>query len=201
MELNPKAVQQWFDQYEVFDPAISLLFTITGEWQMYASVRFLLAVQALEVFHRRTSGDTIMPENDFTAFADILTKTIPASTPSRMKEKLRGTYRYLNEPSLNQRLKSIADDLEAEFGVAPPAFDKTYRRKLVDTRNNYTHFSSELDNKALDGSGLHWASRCIVLLLTLLFLLRIGLPATRLAPFIERHQEFSRLWASVDNPY
>lgn len=200
LAFNPQAVQTWFDQYELFSPAIRLFFTITGQQQMFTNVRLLLAIQALEVFHRRTSDDSVMPAEDFPDFAAGLVKAIPASATTRMKDKLQGVYRYLNEPSLNQRLKSIVDDLETAFGRAPPGFDKAARRKLVDTRNYYTHFSRELDANTLDGAGMYWASRRIVLLITLLFLQRLGLAAKDIVPLLQRHQEFSQLWASDARP-
>jgi len=198
---NAQAVQHWFDQYELFSPAINLFFTVTGQRDMFTNVRFLLAIQALEVFHRRTSGETVMPTADFPAFAEMMTKAIPASTTSRMKDKLKGTYKFLNEPSLGQRLKSIVAGLAQSFGAAPPAFGKAYLRKLVDTRNYYTHFSEELEDKTLDGAGMYWASRRIVLLLTLLFLQRLGLSGSDLAPLLERHREFSKLWAREGDPF
>lgn len=197
---NPEAVQTWFDQYEIFSPAIGLFFTVTGEQHMFTNVRLLLAVQALEVFHRRTSDETVMPAADFPTFAAGLVEAIPAAATARMKDRLKGAYRYLNEPSLNQRLKSIVDDLAAEFGRAPPGFDKARRRRLVDTRNYYTHFSEELDANTLDGEGMYWASRRISLLLTLLFLRRLGIAASDIAPLLDRHREFSQLWASDTTP-
>lgn len=193
---NPKAVQTWFDQYELFSPAIGLFFTVTGEQHMFTNVRLLLAIQALEVFHRRTSAETVMPPQDFLAFAAGLVEKIPATASPRMKDKLKGVYRYLNEPSLNQRLKSIVEDIETAFGRAPPGFDKAARRKLVDTRNYYTHFSPELGANTLDSGGMYWASRRIILLLTLLFLQRLGIAACDIAPLLKRHREFAQLWES-----
>ena len=200
IRFNPQAVQTWFDQYEVFSPAISLFFTITGEQHMFTNVRLLLAIQALEVFHRRTSAETVMPPEDFPAFAAGLVNAIPETATPRMKDKLKGVYRYLNEPSLNQRLKSIIGDLEAAFGRAPPGFDKANRRKLVDTRNYYTHFSGEPGPSRLDGEDMYWASRRITLLLTLLFLQRLGISALDITPLLKRHREFSQLWESDARP-
>jgi len=193
---NPKAVQTWFDQYELFSSAIGLFFTVAGEQHMFTNVRLLLAIQALEVFHRSTSAETVMPPDDFPAFSAGLVEEIPASATPRMKDKLKGVYRYLNEPSLSQRLKSIVENIEAAFGRAPPGFDKAARRKLVDTRNYYTHFSPELSANTLDGGGMYWASRRIILLLTLLFLQRLGIGASDIVGLLKRHREFAALWES-----
>jgi hypothetical protein len=198
--INPDALQLWFDQYEIFSPAIALFFTINSPQWMFTNVRLLLAIQALEVFHRRTSDASLMPAADFPAFAKTLTDAIPSSANAAMKERLTASYQFVNEPSLGQRLRSIVSDLSTALGSPPPAFDKAYLRKLVETRNYYTHFSKGLEDKALDSISMHWASRRVVLLLTFLFLQRIGISAKSIVPLLERHREFSRLWTSSDNP-
>jgi hypothetical protein len=197
---NPRAVQAWFDQYELFGPAIALFFTITGQRQMFTNIRFILAVQALEVFHRRTSDDTVMDEANFPAFYHELAKSIPAFAPKRMRERLERSYQFVNELSLNQRLKAILKQVTEDFGARPPAFSKTYLKTLVDTRNYYTHFSMELERQKLDSVGMYWASRRIILLLTVLFLMRLGISAKDIATLLERHSEFARLWKSEGTP-
>lgn len=202
ISFNADAVQSWFDQYEIFNPAIALFFTVTGQKQMFTNIRLLLAIQALEVFHRRTTSDGVMDDQEFDAFYSKLVAAIPDPENKRMKEKLLGTCRYLNELSLGQRLRAIVADLTASFGHTPPAFSKRNIRKLVDTRNYYTHFSKDLESKGTKGGGeMYWASRRIVLLLSLLFLQRLGVTAAELTRLLERHQEFSRLWVTEGEPF
>jgi hypothetical protein len=202
IEFNKGAVQSWFDQYDIFSPAIDLFFTVTGQRQMFTNIRLLLAIQALEVFHRRTTTDGVMDDEKFAKFHDELAKGMPDPGDKRMKEKLRGTCRYLNELSLGQRLRAIIADLTTAFGHALPAFSKANIRKLVDTRNYFTHFSKELESKRMtSGSEMYWASRRIVLLLSLLFLQRLGIGASDLSRLLARHQEFSRLWVTEGDPF
>lgn len=196
---NPSAVQAWFDQYDLLGPALALFFTITGQRQMFTNIRFLLAIQALEAFHRRTSEETVMDEADFPAFRDELVKSIPVTAPARMKERLERSYQFVNELSLNQRLKAIIKNVTDEFGNKPPAFNKAFLKKLVDTRNYYTHFSKELEEAKLDGAGMYWASRRIILLLTVLFLMRLGISVNDITPLLKRHREFAKLW-ETDGP-
>jgi hypothetical protein len=202
ISFNAGAVQSWYDQYEIFSPAIALFFTVTGQKQMFTNIRLLLAIQALEVFHRRTTTEGVMGDAEFAGYYDTLVGAIPNPGDKRMKEKLLGTCRYLNELSLGQRLRAIVSDLAASFGHTPPAFSKPNIRKLVDTRNYYTHFSKELENKRMKSGGdMYWASRRIILLLSLLFLQRLGVAASDLSRLLERHQEFSRLWVTEGDPF
>ena len=71
-------------------------WTLTGQRQMFTNIRFILAIQALEVFHRRTTSDRIMPSCEFNKLRDQLVGSIPASANLKMKEKLRGTYNFVN---------------------------------------------------------------------------------------------------------
>lgn len=198
---NPKALQLWFDQYELFSSAIALFFTVAGQKQMFTNIRFILAIQALEVFHRRTSSAGVMPDEEFEAFYNRLVHAIPDPRHANMKQKLSGTCKHLNDLSLGQRLRAIVDELGAEFGFKLPAFNKAYLRKLVATRNYYTHFSEELKDATLDGGGMYWASRRMALLLTLLFLRRLGIAGSDLLPLLERHHQFAKLWASDRDPF
>lgn len=202
ISFNRNAVQSWFDQYDIFDPAIALFFTVTGQEKMFANIRLLLAIQALEVFHRRTTSQGVMAEDDFASFHHTLVEAIPDPGSKHMREKLSGTCRYLNELSLGQRLRAIVADLTKSFGYRPPAFSKANIRKLVDTRNYYTHFSRDLENKRIkQGVDMYWTTRRIVLLLSLLFLQRLGIVASELSRLMERHREFSRLWVTDGDPF
>lgn len=200
ISFNPQAVQLWFDHFEDFRPALRLFFTITGERQMFVNIRLLLAIQALEVFHRRTSGETVMAEAKFQAFKDAMVAAIPADTEPKMREKLEALYRFSNEPSLNQRLRSIVASLTEAFGETPAGFSGHFIRKLVDTRNYYTHFSEELNERTLDGEGMYWATRRVILLMTLLCLQRLGIAADDIKPLLQRHNEFAQLWARAERP-
>jgi len=200
IKFNDLALQKWFDDYENLSSAIALLATVVSESSLYSNVRFSLAMQAIEVFHRRTSDDTILPTKDFEILQKSLVEAIPSRTKSNMREKMKGLYKYLNEPSLGQRLKAIISDLDSKFGTHPPAFDKAYIRKLVETRNYYTHFSEELEKTKLDGAGMHWATRRIILLLTMLFLERLGVNPADLLEHLERNNEFKRLLTDNSDP-
>lgn len=200
IRFNPQAVQLWFDHFEAFDPALRLFFTISGARQMFTNIRLLLAIQALEVFHRRASGETVMAEQKFAEFTRAMVAAIPPETEPDMREKLESLYRFANEPSLKQRLRSIVASLTDAFGEAPGGFNGKFLRKLVDTRNYYTHFSEELSARTLDGEGMYWATRRVVLLLTLLFLQRLGIAADDIKPLLQRHREFAQLWAKAERP-
>lgn len=99
-----------------------------------------------------------------------------------------------------QRMRTIVNDISAAFDEHPAGFCGSFARDVVATRNYNTHFSSDLKNKALDPAGMHWASRRIILLLTVLFLMRLGIAAPRIKAALQRHREFTKLWTVAGDP-
>lgn len=197
---NERAVENWFKQYETLSPAIDLFFAVTGEKRMFTNIRFLLAIQALEVFHRRTKKGGLMAKADYRKLRKQLVAAIPRGIAPEMSEKLEGLYNFANEPSLMQRLEAILASVNEDFGEIVPGFTDRFARRVVDTRNYNTHFTATLEAKAMDGADMWWASRRIIMLLTYLFLKNIGIKAPAFRDALERHKEFQDLFASPDPP-
>lgn len=198
---NDRAVENWFNQYQTLAPAINLFFAITGEKQMFTNIRFLLAIQALEVFHRRTSDGALIEKTDFQDLRARLTDLIPTDLDPKITEKLKSLYNYANEPSLMQRLETILAGVNEDFGETVQGFSDRFARKVVDTRNYNTHFTASLEAKSMDGGDLWWSSRRIVMLLTYLFLKKIGIKAPAFREALGRHREFEALFTRPDAPF
>lgn len=192
--------EKWFEEYENLKPVMDLFFAVTGTQDMFLNVRFLLSIQALEAFHRAVSSDPLIKADEHLSIIEAMKAAIPDNTPKAMQEKLEGMLKYSNEPSLSQRLKALMTLVVEKFGGLPAGYDKAFVRSLVDTRNYNTHHTEELASKALEGADLYWAHRRMILLLTMLLLMRIGVPADHLKIAIARHREFSQLWNRPGRP-
>ena len=193
-------LQKWFDSYGELSSALYLFLTALADRAMFINIRFSLAIQALEVFHRRSAPGTVIPGDEHVALQRALIAAIPVGTSAAMREKLKGTLSFSNEPSLRQRLRALLGEVEARMGEAPSGYDKAFVQRLVDTRNYYTHYSADLENKILEGADLHYAIRRIVLLLIVLLLLRIGVAPAKVREAIADHREFRHLWEEAGNP-
>jgi hypothetical protein len=193
-------LQKWFDSYGELSSALYLFLTALADRAMFINIRFALAIQALEVFHRRSAPGTIIPDEEHAVLQQALIAAIPAGTSAAMREKLKGTLSFSNEPSLRQRLRALIEEVEAHMGEAAAGYDKAFVQRLVDTRNFYTHYSPDLENKILEGAELHYAIRRIVLLLIVLLLLRIGIEPATVREAIADHREFRQLWEKAGNP-
>ncbi len=198
---NNEALSNWLRQYGTLSPAIDLFFAITGDKSMFLSVRFLLAIQALEVFHRRTATGLIMSKVDYKLLRKRLVEQIPSDTPQEMKDKLVGSYAFANEWSLMQRLSAVISEIENDLGESVEGFKEPFARSVVDTRNYNTHFSSNLERKALDGADMYWATQRMILLLTCLFLKKIGVSPRAFRGALGRHNEFEMLFDRAGLPF
>jgi hypothetical protein len=199
LEAAPNALADWFAQYETLSAALHLLSTVASDRPMFLSVRFLLAAQAVETFHREACPSTIVPADKHAAIVKSLTAAIPPDTLKAMRDKLMGTLEWTNEPSLRQRLRALINFARDGRDGIMPAYGKDFIDAVVATRNHATHHGAKPPN-LLTGADLHWAIRRLVALLTALFLRRLGLPSEAINVVIARHREFRTLWTTKDAP-
>lgn len=197
---SAEAIGQWYSAYERIAPALNLYFATIGYNHTYSNVRFVLAVQALEVYHRRTSSAGLIDGEEYAKLVAALTAAIPAHVDNGMREKLSRTLEFANEPTLGQRVKDIVKPLRSAFGKNPVGMSKSYVSRIVATRNYNTHYSDESKDRAFNGADLHWATRRIVTLLTIVFLRHIGVPADTLREAMKKNREFELLLASEGVP-
>ncbi|MEG4058200.1 MULTISPECIES: ApeA N-terminal domain 1-containing protein [unclassified Microcoleus] len=143
-----RIVNNWFDAYEVIDPALDLYFSIKTGAYKYFEGKFLALAQGLETYHRRTSNEKLMDEAVFKELTENLIK----QCPEKNQKWLSGRLEYGNELNLRKRIKNIIEPFKDFIGT------KKQRKKLittiVDTRNYLTHYNEALESKAASGRDL-----------------------------------------------
>ena len=167
-DIGTKLVR-WLDGYEIYKPTLDLYFTSRFDFAMYLDIRFTNLAQALEAMHRRTSDDTVMPIDEFTAIRNSLLSTCP---PHRI-EWLKARLRYDNELSLRQRLRHLVEPFQEWFGNSSRR--EAFVSKVVDTRNYLTHYDQNLEDRATGGQGLYDLCEKLDALIQLNLLKEIGL--------------------------
>jgi ApeA N-terminal domain 1 len=195
----PDAFADWFGQYETLNAPLRLVSTVASDRRMFSNVRFLLAAQAVETFHRETCPLPIMPAKEHGKLVEALLGAIPENTPNTMRDKLKGTLNYSNEFNLRQRLRALIASARDGRVDAMPAYGKSFIDAVVATRNYETHHGSKPAN-LLTGLEMYWATRRLVVLLTVLFLRRLGLLSEDIDSLISRHREFNKLWTTRSTP-
>lgn len=133
MESGESPLSRWFETYGAIEPVFRLFFTTLFEDDLYLEVRFLLTVQAIEIFHRLTVSNRLVSPELFDAVRTAAIAGIAKSTPADLREKLESVLAFGNEPSLRQRLRKSVSIIEGEFGKAPFGLDKALISAIVDT--------------------------------------------------------------------
>ncbi len=199
LEAAPNALEEWFAQYDKLSAAMHLLSAVASDRRMFINVRFLLAAQAVETFHREAYPSTIVPKVEHDEIVKALTAAVPPGTMKEMREKLASLLQYANEPSLRQRLGSLIALARDGRGEVMPAYGKSFIDAVVATRNYETHHGKRPRN-LLRGAEMHRTIRRLVVLLTVLFLRRLGLRTDAIDAMITGHREFRTLWTTSDTP-
>ncbi len=141
-------LNNWFSAYENIGPALNLYFSVTNGDQKFLENQFLALAQCLETYHRRTSHEILMADEDFSR----LFETIMQGCPEKHKKWLTGRLQFGNELSLSKRINKIIAPFKQLLG------NSNDRRRLigsiVDTRNYLTHYNRDLEEKAITGKEL-----------------------------------------------
>lgn len=141
-------INKWIQAYDKIAPTFNLFFFAQLGSQINLEAKFLAMIQGLEVFHRRTSDKTRMPDTEFRALLDSFVKFCPEGKRTWLQEKLQ----YGNELSLRSRLKSIVEPFKEFFGDKKTLVELI--NSVVNTRHYLTHYDLSLESKAATGEKL-----------------------------------------------
>jgi hypothetical protein len=179
----PALIVRWFDYYEEMEAILNLYFTAISQSDIPVNTRFLLLAQALEAYHSRSDRFVaeIQPKTDFKArLKAILDLVMDGGEKSWLKENLN----FANQKKLATRLNELIADQQAnvaQFINDPVRFANVIRW----TRNYYTHYGAEEEDKIDRGVGRIAQGTDIITfyfqmraLLELLFIRDLQLPAS-----------------------
>jgi hypothetical protein len=160
-------ITKWFDVSQTHSNMLNLYFGALFNSQMYPRNQFIGYCHAIESYHRQKVDDNYLDCEEFcNVYWDLLTilqgdpsKVYPKLNPDdNLKERYnlshsfrssmeKGTLKYANEYSLRRRLKDIVREREdAIDGVPYNIINK--EGEIADTRNYFSHYTSELEKKA-----------------------------------------------------
>lgn len=172
-------INNWLNAYEILSPALSLYFSTKMGAQKYLDGKFLALAQGLETYHRRTSDEKLMDEEEFKSLVDAVKK----NCPDDKIDWLEGRLMHGNEINLGKRLKKIIDPFKEHLGTSKER--SKLLRKIVDTRNYLTHYSEELKSKSAEGKELWLLCQKMEVIFQLHFLRVLGFTDDEIKNVIE----------------
>ena len=151
-----KIINKWINIHKDIEPAIDLYFSTKLGHQKHLNGKFLALAQGLEAFHRGTSNEKNMSDEEFKndeefkKLFDLLVDHCPENHKKWLEDKLS----YTKEISLRQRIREIIKPFN---NLIEPDRKKreTIIDKIVNKRNSLTHpLNKSLKDKVVTGQDL-----------------------------------------------
>ena len=163
-------LSRWFALTNELRDVVSRFYSIKFRPNTLLETRFLMVVQAVEAYHRRTGRrQQAIPEREYQERIAAILAGAPEGQQGWLKQKLE----FSNEPTLARRLKDLIEDtLPTTASLLGDR--KTFVREVVDTRNYHTHYSQELRKKAVSGERLYWITSALTDLFEACLLTKLG---------------------------
>ena len=141
-------VAKWLEKSEELSPIFNIFFGDMYRPSGFLEPKFLGLVQAAEAYHRRTSCNCTLSEEEHKKRIDA----IITATPLEYKEWLKKKLEYSNEPNLRSRLKQLYDD--NKIIIEALIKRKEFVCLSVNTRNYLTHYDKSLESSIASGRQL-----------------------------------------------
>ena len=131
-------VAKWFENYDTFEPALDLYFASRTQTQIFVDTKVLWLAQALETFHRRSSQETEMSDEDFKSLLNLIIQNCPSDRQKWVQENLQ----YANELRFRRRVRRLIKPFARWFGSSRGEL-QAFINRVYDTRNYLTHYDEE----------------------------------------------------------
>ncbi len=162
-------LSRWYEKKDKLQPIISYLLEIC-DIKSYDSIAFIKAMQCLETFSRRMLTNC---KDDEEYHNSRISYIISKIDNEEYKEWLTKKLEFSNEPTLGKRLNEILKETGFILNINEKR-RKSIIKKLVDTRNYYTHFDESKKDKIMNGEELIWSIKYIVVLTKALLMIELG---------------------------
>ena len=188
----PEILSVWCSQRAKYQEVIDLIFLVLYGHHTRPEVGFLLAMQAFEAFDRAAFPRNLTSAEHFKTVFEAMVSAIPQGTSSDLRQKMKNSIQYANEPSLRKRLKDFRGRLHKELGPDPLGFKLSYIDGIVATRNYLTHYPEELKQKILTSEKMVEETDRFCIMLILCVLKELGLPFDETIRGVHLHSRFRR---------
>lgn len=177
----PTIIKNWFAKYEFLEPSFNLVFEQFYRQSSFDENNFLNLAQAAETFHARIHNHTKIPKAKY----KIMKEDILKATQKKYHAWLNDQFNFGNNLNLHTRLTEIANKYSNEI-VDKILNDKNqFVLDVKNSRNYYTHYSSDGKKKAIKGSELYYLSERLKILLVCSFLIEAGFKKAELGKSLE----------------
>ncbi len=192
----PRYLVNWIRKSEKMKATYDLYFEAQYSKMLALDIEFLILAQSLEAYHRNVHGGEYLSKEEYEPIKTALINAIPNCVETSHKAALMSRIEYGYQYSLQTRLKGLCsevlveqkDDVEKLLGNP-----KDFIRRLVETRNYFTHRDGLPNEATLNDDELFDYSRKMRVLLQICFLREMGFPPNEITRLLNANQEYQHL--------
>ena len=151
---------------------------------------------ALEAYHRRLFDGEYMTEEEYDPIETTLIDAIPQNISAEHRDSLKSRIKYGYQYSLRTRLKNLLSEVLAEQSEATKTIvgnQPNFIKRLVETRNYFTHLDGEANSAVLKTDELYEFTLNVRLLLQICFLKEMEFPANEISRILNNNWKYKRL--------
>ena len=178
-------LHNWFNKRDL-KPVIDLYISLYYNPYMYMQTKFINSILALEVYHRRTRKNIVLPKKEYKELCKIILECIPEGHRERMARKLM----YSNEPSLRDRLYELALELNDVSCNIIKDVDG-FISDIIHMRNYLIHYDKKKKDKITKGIDLYILTRKIMTLVHICLLKEVGIDEKAIKAMIEKNDKLT----------
>ena len=183
-------MNRWIYHYEPDKAGHALNLYFSGAWKetslLDTNLTFL--AQAIEVLHRETNpDDRPMDRQEYKKIREVIFELLPDGTPELIKTRIA----QANQLSLRDRVQEMMDPFESWFRDSEKS--EEFAKRVSDTRNYFTHYSSELKKGLREGENLFNLYTKLEILILLHILELIGFDKSQISQMVKRSQRLEEV--------
>jgi hypothetical protein len=181
----------------------NIFFGIDYQNHTYLDAKFINIAQSAEIYHRRRHNNEVLPKSQW---KDLLNRLRSVSVLSEEQKRwINDRIAFGNEPRLRERVRELLDETDDVLNKLVGDKD-AFAKKVTDTRNYFTHYSTGLKNKAATGEELYWLTEVLIMMMQRCFLKELGIPSEKCIELFRRIPRYHAIkaytrsfpWSSTD---
>jgi hypothetical protein len=182
----------WFAKQANLKPVFNLFFGMRYHPGIYLDVKFLAYAQAVETYDfRRRDPHELPPADHKRRLSSILDVA-----PEEWRDWLRTRLASSNYIILDQRIRDVlgeCPDLRAKIVGATDEEVDAFVTRFKQSRNYYTHYNPELENKAAEGAALYLLVVQLQAIIEMSLLRELGFTCQALDAILDRVQRYAEI--------
>lgn len=164
-------LNNWFNKSDLLHLVLDLFFGTMYNDNLFTNNTFLNYMQAIETYHRTVYGGYDLCEDQHKERISIILNSI---NDGNIKRWLDGKLTFSNEINFRKRLNFLFNKYDYIICININKRNILIK-KLVDTRNYFTHFSKNGNSRIYEGGDLYYAGMFLKTILVISLLNEIGL--------------------------